>query len=389
LARRATFIDSVRALNPNTLVVEAGDFSDVNPTYGAMKNDFIVRMMSRIGYDAVTLGERDLRWSATKVEEQLGETALLMNNVSVVENGSRKPLGSKPLIRDMDGVRVGTFGLVHENVVAKGGDSGDPLVADDVFESADRIVAELENEQCDIIVFLAQMELAFADSIIRRHPEIDLAVLGHRGGLRATHSTVGNTIVVRAGRRGQYIGAVDLVVNPAGEIVEYGGRTIALDKQTKDPAILALANDLEAEMTRLRKEQEALRQAEYQNQQEVDRYLGANTCARCHQPEFEQWQASAHANAWQTLVDLGMDASDDCVSCHVTGYGETTGFKSARMKPDLTNVQCEACHQMGTMHEAGGAPQAHEAASTCAGCHDQTNSPDFNLDSYLEAIRHW
>lgn len=390
MARRATFIDSVRALNSNTLVVEAGDFSDVNETWGQLKNDFLVRMMTRLGYDAMSLGERDLRWSALHTQEVAGERpALLMNNVSVEKNGEFEPLGVPPLVRDMDGVRVGTFGLVHDNILSKAGSTGDQLKADDVFESADRIVADLTNQGCEIIVFVAQMELAFADSVIRRLPEIDVAVLGHRGGLRPTHSTIGNTIVIRPGRRGQYIGALDLVVNPAGEIAEFGGQTVALDaKVEKDPTVLALANDMEAEINRLKKEQQTVTQTEYQNQQEVDRFLGANACARCHATEFEKWQGGPHAHAWQTLVDLGMDSSDECVACHVTGHGDRTGFQSARMKPDLTSVQCEACHQMGTLHELD-APQVHTAASTCTSCHDQTNSPDFELDSYLEAIRHW
>ena len=68
-------------------------------------------------------------------------------------------------------------------------------------------------------------------------------------------------------------------------------------------------------------------------------------------------------------------------------YGQSTGFESARMKPDLAAVQCEACHNMGTLHEPVG--KEDQIAATCATCHDPENSPDFDLTAYLEKIRHW
>ena len=54
------------------------------------------------------------------------------------------------------------------------------------------------------------------------------------------------------------------------------------------------------------------------------------------------------------LPDLGR--VDRCVSCHVTGHDQATGFESASMKPDLSSVQCDACHNMGTLHEPVGRP---------------------------------
>ena len=146
---------------------------------------------------------------------------------------------------------------------------------------------------------------------------------------------------------------------------------------------------MKAETGRAAKEGQIIKQREYSNQLEVDRYIGAEMCARCHESEYEKWSATAHASAWTTLVDVDMHESGDCVSCHVTGHGEKTGFEDFRMKPNLAGVQCEACHNMGTLHAVGGEDRASLSADACVGCHDAENSPDFDLTDYLEKIRHW
>lgn len=196
--------------------------------------------------------------------------------------------------------------------------------------------------------------------------------------------------MVRPGNRGQYVGYVDLVVNPAGEIVEYGGRSIVLgDKVEKDPAILTLVAEMNAESGRAQMEGQLLKQKEYSRQLEVDRFIGAEMCARCHESEYDKWADSAHAHAWTTLVDMNMHETDDCVTCHVTGYGEATGFEDYRLVPNLAGVQCEACHNMGTLHAVDGSDRASLKADACVGCHDAENSPDFDLTGYLDKIRHW
>ncbi len=389
MARRATFVDSIRAITENTLVVDAGNWGDLNPTWGELKSDFIFKTMKRIGYDAVSPGERELRRDVQHFAELAeGQPAVLLSNVYTERNGVRAPVSEPYTIREMDGHKVGIFSLMHSDVVERAVQAPQPLVADDVFTSADRIVSDLKDAGCDVLVLLSQMELAFTDSVVRRQPDIDVAVLGHRGGLRATHTTVGSTIIVRPGTRGQYIAWLEMEVDETGTVVQYDGRSQQLDEKAarKDPHVQTLVNEMDAEIKRIQKEERLAKQAEFQNQQEVDRFLGADTCARCHQTEFEKWQQGPHARAWATLVDMGMESNDDCVSCHVTGKGAKTGFQSATMKPDLTAVQCEACHQMGTLHPGD---KTLLTANTCTSCHDQANSPDFDAKTYMEMIRHW
>ena len=54
-------------------------------------------------------------------------------------------------------------------------------------------------------------------------------------------------------------------------------------------------------------------------------FVGDDKCVSCHKSAARAWQRTRHAHAWKTLVEVGKEAHDECVSCHVTGYGEVGG----------------------------------------------------------------
>ena len=78
-------------------------------------------------------------------------------------------------------------------------------------------------------------------------------------------------------------------------------------------------------------------------------YVGRAKCASCHLKENTSWKKTEHAKAFEKL-SASYKADKSCLACHVTGFGEPTGFKSATDKPDMTGVACEACHGPGSEH---------------------------------------
>jgi len=89
--------------------------------------------------------------------------------------------------------------------------------------------------------------------------------------------------------------------------------------------------------------------------QEGAKYIGAKKCAMCHADQTETWKEMKHYHAFSVLtaeqVASGKDYKDRaCITCHTTGYGKG-GFESADKTPDFENVQCEACHGPGSLHQ--------------------------------------
>ncbi|WP_323001606.1 cytochrome c family protein [Denitromonas sp.] len=94
-------------------------------------------------------------------------------------------------------------------------------------------------------------------------------------------------------------------------------------------------------------------------------YKGFRVCTKCHDQQGNSWKKSRHAKAFESLkpgvhaeaknrarLDPNKDYTQDkdCVGCHVTGFGQPSGFRIG-MDPDdakvLAGVGCEACHGAG------------------------------------------
>jgi hypothetical protein len=121
------------------------------------------------------------------------------------------------------------------------------------------------------------------------------------------------------------------------------------------------------------------------------KFVGDSSCARCHKPAMAFWKTTVHARAWKTIVDGGKTGFDDCVSCHVTGFGEIGGSSLGHVT-GLTSVQCETCHGPGSLHVAAqgleepAAVRLKTQEATCVRCHNTKHSDTFDFTAYLRDV---
>ena len=109
------------------------------------------------------------------------------------------------------------------------------------------------------------------------------------------------------------------------------------------------------------------------------KYVGDETCKKCHSAEHKSWKKTAMAKSMKTLaptteaddkalfdrktaakLDPAKDYSTDekCLKCHTTGYGETGGYPVDPKKDEaagkaaaaMGSVSCEACHGAGSLY---------------------------------------
>jgi hypothetical protein len=120
-------------------------------------------------------------------------------------------------------------------------------------------------------------------------------------------------------------------------------------------------------------------------------FVGDAACVSCHKPAMTFWKTTVHARAWKTIVDDGKTGFGDCVSCHVTGFGEIGGSSLGHVK-GLTNVQCETCHGPGSLHvkaeglEEPPAVRLSTPESTCVRCHNEKHSDTFAFAAYMRDV---
>jgi PKD repeat protein len=109
-------------------------------------------------------------------------------------------------------------------------------------------------------------------------------------------------------------------------------------------------------------------------------YAGSTTCAGCHAAEFNSWTDTAHAGAYNDLVNSGKQFAS-CVQCHTVGFGQPTGFVSNSPVASLEGVGCETCHGPAGWHKNSDhsviLPALSVDPAICGSCHNGTN-PQYN-----------
>lgn len=160
-----------------------------------------------------------------------------------------------------------------------------------------------------------------------------------------------------------------------------------------------------------------------EKKEEPPKYVGVKTCKGCHKDQFQVWEKTKMAGAFELLKTdaakkISKDADKDpkCVACHVTGFNAEGGYKipdeSKKEEVDkakaLEGVQCENCHGPGAKYvpvmgkamggKALDTKAAQEAGlvipdeTTCQKCHSK-ESPFFdekkwNFEEAKKTIAH-
>jgi len=396
LARRAGIIDSLEAHGTPFLHLDLGDFTKNDEATGDFETRFIWDTMEKMKVAAVALGPRELgSWKTFSDLLKSGTIPVVSSNVERKVDGADAPVGVSSLVIPVNGIKVGLFSLMGgpEFAAARAPEDVE-FVFQDPFETAQKLVPGL-HKQADLVVLMSEMSPSDTDRLIQAVPGIDVALYGQKASWVPRAKKVGDTITNQTGTRGQYTGELVLIVDPENRIVDFGSQNASLDSQfPEDPEIAKLVVDATNEATKLRNEARRQRQAEFEDRLSGERFLGAETCRRCHEAEYRQWSESPHAHALASLDKPveGKPRTTACVSCHVTGYGQPGGYSAAsgeapeRTRVEMANVQCEACHGKGTEHQRTGHVVMNEA--TCRACHSQEWSPGFDFQAALAEVKH-
>ena len=119
MARLYTYIQQVRAENPNTILIDAGD--DIQGTI--MTDDIynkipeephpVVAAMNYMGYDAMTLGNHEFNWGIDTMQKILSQAQFPVLAANVKDASGGFVTGAGWTIVEKDGVKVAVIGGVR------------------------------------------------------------------------------------------------------------------------------------------------------------------------------------------------------------------------------------------------------------------------------------
>ena len=306
MARRVTGIATERERDPELLLVSSGDFSGGKGIMDMYRARYLSERMIEMGYDAVAVGERELAHGPKLLREQV-EKGLPLVCANLYEEG--RPFFLPSLVKRVHGWKIGIFSLLGEEPREPGRfEIGDPAA------DGARTVEMLENEGCDLIIMLAHMS---RDRLVEMLPAlqgVDIVIRGHTAGIEAASGSCADTVgglfetigipVFFAGDRGRILGKV--VVSPGVEgAASLRSELIYLDDSVaEDPAE---ADELESFLVTEGEKRREMQMSEFLSRDRStgalrERYLGQETCERCHAGLADRLAATLHYRAYSTLL---------------------------------------------------------------------------------------
>ncbi len=114
---------------------------------------------------------------------------------------------------------------------------------------------------------------------------------------------------------------------------------------------------------------------------------GSDACRVCHQDQHATWSLTAHAGAFQTLVEHGADKDPECLPCHTVGWDEPGGYSLEKPAAFLEAVGCESCHGRGGPHQSKDF-LAKGFEPVCLECHTEKHSLRFGFAERLPLVSH-
>jgi 2',3'-cyclic-nucleotide 2'-phosphodiesterase (5'-nucleotidase family) len=252
LPKVAAIVAAERASDPNAIFVHAGDFMDGDLFFSEYLGAAELQLLQSIGLDALVLGNHDFRLGPDFLTGVLqtawpgGGVPILGANLDPKDH----PLGSWinfTMMREVDGVKVGFFGLSPRNGALA---NPQPVVISKYPDPATKAVAELRAAGAQVVVCVAHIGMISSLDLAQKVPGIDIIVNGHDNAVLQEPATVvtsaGKTFIVSAGNHYRWVGRLRITVdNSKVSLFDYA--LLSADgAATASPAMQAKIDELKA-----------------------------------------------------------------------------------------------------------------------------------------------
>ena len=268
-ALASSVIKQVRASNPNTLLLSAGDTFIGTLFYIKHHGIDSAELMNLMQYDAMTLGNHEFDEGDGNLELFIKKLNFPVVAANVDFDKSKTLTKIAPyVILQKNGEKIGVIGLANPETPTMSKPGSDLVFNTDTVLATQTSVDALEKLGVNKIIVLSHIGYNADKELAKAVKGVDVIVGGHTHTLLANfdnravgpyptkvQNSEGKTVlVVQAGEYLGYIGKLDVEFDPNGELVSSKGDTIYLSHYiTPDPTVSALVAKLYAPIDSLTK----------------------------------------------------------------------------------------------------------------------------------------
>ena len=223
-ARRLGAIMQERAMNPELILVDAGDFSQGTPYFNFYHGRVEVDALNRMGYDAITLGNHEFDYGVDTLAAVLQNAsfAVVCANYNV-EGSALADIVRPYVILHRLGLKIGIFGLgVNPNGLISQKNFASIQYMDPIPVAQEVATLLKEKHRCDLVICISHIGTQAKTSLqevtdtqlAQATRNIDIIIGGH------THKIVTNyyvenidgdsVLLAQMGKSGARIGKIEV-----------------------------------------------------------------------------------------------------------------------------------------------------------------------------------
>jgi 5'-nucleotidase len=215
VVNRKAVIDSIRNVEKNVILIDAGDFVQGTPYFTLFHGQVETTAMNMMGYEAGTIGNHEFDNGLENLKTMLDNLSYPIVNCNYIFDNTILKGRIKPyVIIKKNGIKVGVIGVGvnPEGLVQK--DRIGEMVFNPYAESVNRYAAKLR-KKCDVIICLSHIGYGEDIKMASQLRNVDVIIGGH------THTFMENVryqedldgkevLIYQADSRGVFLGKVEL-----------------------------------------------------------------------------------------------------------------------------------------------------------------------------------
>ena len=247
MAQRAGIINKIRSQKEHVLLLDAGDIFQGTPYFNFYEGELEFKLMSKMKYDAATLGNHDFDNGLEGLKKQLpyAKFPFLIANYDF-SNTILKNIFQPYKIFKKGGINIGVFGLgiKLEGLVPK------KLYAETIYqdpiEKANYYASLLKKKKkCHLVICLSHLGFKYKTekisdiNLAKQTRNIDLIIGGHthtflKEPIQQLNLDKKRVLINQVGWAGINLGKIDFHFNQYGEEKKVFGEAIFIKKRLKN-----------------------------------------------------------------------------------------------------------------------------------------------------------
>lgn len=233
----------VRNARPD-LMLDAGDMFSGTMISDTFKGEPVVDVMNAIGYDAAAIGNHEFNFGLEALEDLASQANFPFLSANIIT-----PINEihDAAIFNAQGIRIAVIGATTGELRRTGHPRNLRQVQIlDVVKGIENALLRVR-DRADFIVLLTHTTDEEEARLARAFPEIRLIVGGHEDTPLREPLRVGETMIVRAGKFGQYVGRIDLTFD-GKKLRAMEARLIPIENVEPDPQVQQILQPYETKV---------------------------------------------------------------------------------------------------------------------------------------------